>query len=375
MKHMQKSLYAAGLILLVIILLFSASCQSGASVLPKQAPLSAEEQNMVDEMDKYLSNLTKTGNYSGSVLISKDGKVLLSKGYGFSDREKKTLNTPQTRFPLFFGTMPFTSLAIYLLVQDGKLSLEDPICQYLDDCPASWEKFTIFHLLYEEKNLPDYDNTSQFKKSRTEPVSVQELIRNIESIKYTEELGLSTREGISDYILLGGIIECVSGKSYEDFIKERIFEPVGMKNTGLLHRNGLDDQLAILYKFAGETSFADTVDFSHYFSALGMYSTVEDIYLFLQALDNSELLPKDALEKYFTQDNFSSEMIISKNGWTYMRMEGKPVRFIHPPGSKWSTYRSIIGDEGNHQIFLVNQENFSGLPGGLFIDILYGYGD
>src|SRR5687767_9892637 len=108
------------------------------------------------EIDTYLNTLVHLGSFSGSVLIARNGKVLLSKGYGFADREQKIPNTPQTKFRLGSITKQFTAMAIIILEAQGKLEVQDPICNYLSKCPEAWETITIHHLLTHTSGIPNF---------------------------------------------------------------------------------------------------------------------------------------------------------------------------------------------------------------------------
>lgn len=363
-------MHALGLFLLAVILMSSVSCRSAGSVLPAQDPLTAEEQSIADQIDQHMTNMNNSGLFSGVMLVSKDGKILLSKGYGFSDQEKDTLNMPDTRFPLYVGSKPFTSLAIYLLQMDGKLSLDDPICLYLDGCPASWEELTIDDLLQIQKNIPDYTELRQFTESKAEPISQKDLIRTIETVDFIEESGWSVWSGVSDYILLGAIIEKVSGKSYEQFLKERIFDPVGMKNSGLVHGDGVKDDLALMYSDVRNSHLVKPVDYSHYYSAWGLYSTVEDLYLFVQALDNGDLIPSDQLDSYLVM-NMVGEDYRNENGWAYLNYFGKYFRFVVHPGEKGGGTTSPLDEKGTHIIMLGNIEFVSDVVWERPVEILF----
>jgi CubicO group peptidase (beta-lactamase class C family) len=107
----------------------------------------------ISRVDELLTQMTRDGTFTGSVLIAQDGKVFLSKGYGFADRVQGIPNVPQTRFHLSSMTKQFTAMAIMILESQGKLSVEDPICTYIADCPAAWQGITIHHLLTHTSGL------------------------------------------------------------------------------------------------------------------------------------------------------------------------------------------------------------------------------
>ncbi len=104
-------------------------------------------QDLAADIDKTMQMLVWAGAFSGSVLVARNGEVILNQGYGLADREKKTPNTSQTKFPIASITKQFTAMAIMLLQEQGKLNVQDKICAYLKDCPTTWQSITIHQLL------------------------------------------------------------------------------------------------------------------------------------------------------------------------------------------------------------------------------------
>src|SRR6266496_3113131 len=115
---------------------------------------SAAAQDLTPKFDEYLNALLKQQRFIGSVLVARDGKVILSKGYGLANAELDVPNTPQTKFRLGSITKQFTAAAILLLQERGKLNVQDPICKYCDSCPDAWKEITIHHLLSHTGGLP-----------------------------------------------------------------------------------------------------------------------------------------------------------------------------------------------------------------------------
>ena len=107
----------------------------------------------VTQVDEVLAQMARDGTFSGSALIAQDGVVYLSKGYGLADRAQGIPNTPQTRFHLGSMTKTFTAMGILILESQGKLSLQDPICNFIASCPTAWQGVTIHHLLTNTSGL------------------------------------------------------------------------------------------------------------------------------------------------------------------------------------------------------------------------------
>ena len=128
------------------------------------------------QVDDYLSGLVKQNRFSGAVLVARDGRVLLSKGYGFANLELEVPNTPQTRFRLGSITKQFTAAAVLLLQEQGKLDVQDPVCKYVENCPAAWQTVTIHHLLTHTSGIPNLTAFPDYQKTMALPATLAETI-------------------------------------------------------------------------------------------------------------------------------------------------------------------------------------------------------
>ena len=141
-----------------------ASTATLATTAPTAGPtvLANEAGNLGAELDTLLQKIEAKNLLSGAVLVARDGQIILSKGYGLADHDRKIPNTPQTRFPIGALTDQFTALAVLTLQEQGKLNVQDNICMYLSDCPDAWKPITIQHLLTHSSGLPDFINSPEF---------------------------------------------------------------------------------------------------------------------------------------------------------------------------------------------------------------------
>jgi CubicO group peptidase (beta-lactamase class C family) len=246
-------------------------------------------------LDAALNDLVERGRFSGAVLIARDGEVLLNKGYGFADREAELPNTPQTRFRIASITKQFTAMAILMLEAQGKLDVQDAICDYVPDCPEEWKPVTIHHLLTHTSGLPEFRTLFASYKS-TEPFSPERMMAQAKELRMSFQPGEKFAYEYVNYLTLGYIIEQVSGQTYEAFLQEHIFDPLEMQDSGYEH-NG--DDLAVGY--LSSSIKAPDVDTSYYFSTGALFSTVEDLYRWDQALYTERLVPSEYLAKMFTE--------------------------------------------------------------------------
>jgi len=261
---------------------------------------SCSAQDIESKVDEYINAYLKIGKFSGSILIARKGIILLSKGYGMANYENDVPNISQTKFRLGSVTKQFTATSIMQLQEKGLLNVNDPISKYLPDYPNG-EKITIHHLLTHTSGIPNFTSFPEYQRSIMLPSSVEKTIQlfKYKPLEFTpgEKFSYSN----SGYILLGYIIEKVSGKSYEDYLKENIFQPLNMVNTGYDHHRPLIKHRASGYVLgANELVNADYIDMSTPYAAGGLYSTVEDLYLWDRALYTEKLVSKSSLNKMFT---------------------------------------------------------------------------
>jgi CubicO group peptidase (beta-lactamase class C family) len=254
------------------------------------------DQHIIFKAGTYLSKLTKARLFSGSVLIARNGKVLVRKGYGEADRKKHVVNTAQTKFRLGSNTKQFTAMAILILQARGKLNVQDRICTYFSRCSTAWQKITLHHLLTHTSGIPDFTSFPDFKITMRSPSSPTETIARFKDKPLDFQPGEKFSYSNSGYVVLGAIIEQASGKRYEAFLQENIFVPLQMVDSGYDHNNG---DLAIGYR--NQTNLADFIDMSIPYAAGGLYSTVEDLYRWDQALYTDKLIPKNLRDKMFTR--------------------------------------------------------------------------
>jgi CubicO group peptidase (beta-lactamase class C family) len=259
-----------------------------------QAPLSPLGQTI----DSYLSEMVNSGWFQGAVLVAHNGKIIISKGYGMADAAHGTPNSAQTRFRLASITKQFTAAAIMILQARGKLNVQDAICAHLPDCPDAWRDVTIAHLLTHTSGLPNYTDFMSYEPSQMQPATPDQLIARFRNEPLLYPPGTTYSYENSDYVLLGRIIEQVSGQSYADFLHDAIFAPLQMRDSGMATGIGSDPGYAIGYGSVGAP--APPLDPSTLFSAGSIYSTVEDMYRWDQALYTDALLPAALRSQMFT---------------------------------------------------------------------------
>ena len=257
-------------------------------------------QDIEAKVDEYVGIYLREGNFSGSILIANKGRVLLSRGYGMADLEHDVPNTPETIFRVGSVTKQFTSMAIMQLQEKQLLNVDDPIAKYLPTYPNG-EEITIHHLLTHTSGIPDFGDFPDLRKTITIPSPVEKTIERFKDKPLEFTPGEKFKYSNSGYILLGYIIEKVSGTSYEEFLEENIFQPLNMMSSGYDHHDTLLKHRASGYSTAGgELSNAAYIDMSIPHAAGALYSTVEDLYIWDRALYTEKLVKKNSLDRIFT---------------------------------------------------------------------------
>ncbi len=262
---------------------------------------SAPGQDLAPKFDEYMNALVNQGRFIGSVLVARDGKVIFSKGSGLANAELDVPNTPQTKFRLGSVTKQFTAAAVMLLQERGKLSVQDPICKYVDTCPSAWSDVTIHHLLSHTGGVPNFTNFPDYAPKMMMPVTTQDMIARFKDKPLDFKPGEKWSYSNSGYFLLGYIIEKAAGESYETFLQKNIFEPLKLTSTGYDHHGTILKKRATGYSLTkGKMVNSVYLDMTQPYAAGSLYSTVEDLFLWNDALYSDKLLSAKSLEAMMT---------------------------------------------------------------------------
>ncbi|MBA3682669.1 MAG: serine hydrolase [Bacteroidetes bacterium] len=304
-------------------------------------------------IDLMLRVYTKKNMFCGSVLIAKKGKVLLSKGYGMANNTSALANSPTTKFKLASVSKQFTAMAIMILQEKGKLSTEDKLTKYIADYPNG-DKITIHNLLTHTSGIPNVTALPVFDSIKGKPHTLEQIIALTKDKPLEFEPGSKFKYSNSGYILLTYIIEKASGKNYSDYMKENIFDPLGMKNSGLYPPNGILKNSAIGYTETNEGLIqAAYIDMTIPAGAGALYSTVEDLFLWDQALYSEKLVKKETIEKIMTVflDNYAY-------GWMVTKYK-EHKKFFHGGGIEgFNTVINRFTDDDMCIIILKNVDNY-----------------
>jgi CubicO group peptidase (beta-lactamase class C family) len=317
-------------------------------------------QAQADQLDDYIRSRMEIRHIPGlSVAVVKDGKVLLAKGYGLANVELFVPATENTVYQLASVTKQFTATAIMMLVEEGKIFLDDKITKHLDGLPIAWGSVTVRHLLNHTSGIKSYTSAPNFSKTARQDYTREEIIKLIAEAPMDFAPGDRWAYNNTGYFLLGMIIEKVSGKEYGAFLNERIFQRLGMTSTRV---NDLTE--IIKNRATGYTWQKDRLRNGEYvsptqpFSAGALTSTVLDLTKWDAALYTERVLKQSSLEQMWTPTKLNDGRTRGYGfGWE-MDVYRTRRRIAHGGGIQgFSTYICRFLDDKLTVIVLTNQDS------------------
>lgn len=257
-------------------------------------------------LDGFIAAYARQHDFNGTVLVQQDGKRRYGHSFGLSNLEHGVANNDQTRYWIASITKLFTAALVLQLQEEGKLDLQATVARYLPDYAVDGaDRITVHQLLNHTSGLRNFDQVKSLEQALTEglptyqaPYTSEQLVRKFGSGPLLHAPGTTFDYNNGDYLLLGKIIERVTGKTYEQALRERILAPLGMHDTGMLRHADVVKGLASTYSYRDDLK-AMSNDFPVYpenwYAAGAMYSTVNDVLKFSDALFGLRLLRKETL--------------------------------------------------------------------------------
>lgn len=250
-------------------------------------------------IDALVTAYHDNGFFSGAVLVADSGEVIYKKGIGIADRVWGVPNSPSTRFLIGSATKQFTAILVLQLAEENKLSLDDPITDHLPDYrQETGSNISIRQLLTHTSGIPDYFNQEFYEHHKDRFYSHAEFVSRFLSTNVDSVPAGSASYSSSNYYLLGLIIEAVTGDAYDKALRKRILDPLLMDDTGVDKFATVETNVASGYikNYLGYWTPPFEIPESSAYSAGAMFSTVEDLYKFDQALHTDQLLPQSYIE-------------------------------------------------------------------------------
>ena len=313
------------------------------------------QEDKAAKINEVLSLAHKYGQFNGAVLVAENGKVIYKNGFGMANMEWGIPVTTDTRFRLGSITKQFTAVLALQLVEQGKLKLDARLSDYLPDYRQDiGQKVTIHHLLTHTSGIPSYTGLPNFFQNVSRnPFKVDEFVKKYASGDLEFEPGTKFSYNNSGYFLLGAIIERITGKPYERVLKENILDPVGMKNTGYDHHNTIIEKRAAGYvKTASGYLNAPYLDMSIPYAAGSIYSTVEDLHLWDQALYTDKLISARSKELMFKPflDNYAYGWVVTNAAF---KSGDQPVQIITHGGGINGFNTTIVRFTGQKNLIVM----------------------
>jgi len=302
------------------------------SLLGCQTSAPSVDPTLVTQADALMASQLKKETHPGfAVLVSREGNVLFNKAYGLADVKGKKVNTPNTTFRIGSVSKQFTAAAILKLQERGELSVEDSLSKYYPEWPNG-ENITLHHLLTHTSGMYSYTSNPFFALQVSKPANLATLIPAIQKAKVNFAPGEKWEYCNSGYLLLGLIVEKVSGQGFDEFLRKEFFEPLRMTRTGI-HVAGAEPEGESLGYAKGLIGFqlSNNWDMTWAGGAGALYSTTGDLHRWNEGIFDGKVLKKESLSAAFTPVKLADGS--TKNyGYGWGISEKRGVRIISHGG-------------------------------------------
>lgn len=313
-----------------------------------------------DALVSYLTSLELNRNFSGQVLVVDDGNILIDRSYGYQDYENQIKAFNTTTFAIGSTTKQFTAAAIMKLAEKNKLSYDDKISKYLSDVPFG-DQITIHELLTHTSGLYNYTLlVSDLLDSDVSELTYEKLIALIKDKPLDFEPGTNWSYSNTGYLVLGQIVEKVSGKTLEIYLQENIFDPIGMNDTGIAYR--LEEKIVEANGYTGHMEViqdsADRVLLNMAYGAGYLCSTAQNLYKWNVALQSGKVISKESLDRMFGKSPDMKLLVPYAYGWFINKGEyGEEIS--HGGNTIGFTSENAIFTEKNAQIIILTNKGYA----------------
>src|SRR5437879_7871088 len=346
----RKDFSSTVLVLSLVLVLFSSGADAQRAPVP-------------DSVSDYVRSEMQRQHIPGlSLLVARSGKIIRAEGFGLANVELQVPVKPETIFQSGSVGKQFTATTVMMLAEEGKIGLDDPLTKYFPHAPPSWREVTVRELLSHTAGFTDYPEKFDFRKDWTE----DELLKVVEGIPLAYPPGTKWDYSNLGYLTLGILIHKVTGEFYGDFLRERIFNPLGMETTRIISEADIVPNRAAGYRLVkGELKNQEwvapmvntTADGSLYFSVL-------DLAKWDAALYTEKLLKKSSLDQMWTPAKFKNGQP-NKDGYGFGWFIGERHghRCIHHDGA-WQGFQTAIDRYVDDQLTVIALSNLSGAEPG-----------
>lgn len=301
-------------------------------------------------LDSLMLAYEKLNLFNGSVLVAAGDQIIYQKGLGLRNVNDRAPNDTNTLYRIYSVTKTFTSTVILKLVEENKISLQDPLSRFYPSFPKG-DSITIQHLLSHTSGIYDYTRGNDMKDE-----SENSFIKFLSSKPLDFPPGKGWSYSNSGYWMLGFIISKVTGLSYEESVKQYVFIPCGMKNSGFDFKTMKHLDKATGYGMFSLVTKKEAVDIDPPgpYAAGAIFSTVGDLYRYSRALQSYQLISQSSLEKAWKADSLNSRYGL---GWQIGNYHGKRMFFHGGGGPGFRSNVAMIPEEKVSIVLLTNNEN------------------
>jgi CubicO group peptidase (beta-lactamase class C family)/dienelactone hydrolase len=325
-------------------------------LLTASVQVSRAQGDLAAKIDEFVSAEMQRQRAPGYALaVIKDGQTVYAKGYGLANLEHQVAVTPETVFQSGSVGKQFTAAAAVLLVEDGKIALDDKISKHLPNTPKAWENITVRHLLTHSAGMTEYPDNFDFRRDYTE----DELLAEAAQIPLQFTPGTRWSYSNLGYVTLGILISKVTGKFYGEFLRERIFQPLGMKTARIISEEDIIPRRAAGYVLtpAGLKNQSWVAPKLNTTGDGSLYLTLADMAQWDAALYGEKLLKKSSLETIWSPVKFSNGKTYNYGfGWQLNAVNGS--RLIEHGGS-WQGFRAHIARYVDEKLTVVAFANLA----------------
>jgi CubicO group peptidase (beta-lactamase class C family) len=352
--------YTFTLIALLVAQIIFGQGKKGSDI-ENSAFSAAPTKNIEAEIDAIFNQAYPINSPGATVLIAKDDKIIYRKAFGMANLELKVQMKPENVFQLASITKQFTSVAILILMEQGKLSLKDPLSKYIADYPRGNE-ITLHHLLNHTSGIKDYTRIPELRTKTRLDLTTEEMISNFKNLPLEFNPNEKYEYSNSGYFLLGYIIEKLSGMSYEDFIQRNVFDKLGMKNSYYGNSHKIIPNRANGYQFyEGNYENPEYMSTTIPYAAGSLMSTVDDMFLWNNAIQNNALISEKSKQIAFTNHTLTNGKHSNYGyGWAINEIEG--IKTLEHTGgiNGFTTSGIYIPDKDIYSIVLTNLDDGTG---------------
>ncbi len=317
------------------------SAASRLAPTPARPPLEVVED--LPQLAARLQREAEAGRFMGAVLVARGDEILFRQAYGTADVATGRPLRIGDRFRLASISKQFTAAAILKLQDDGKLTVGDPVCQWVQPCPAAWAPLKIHHLISHTSGIPDLMARPGWGARRTTPATLDELTEDSKAFRLSFEPGTKVRYNNAGFNLAAAIVEKASGQTFPAYLQSAFFEPLGMKDTGFDD----DSDLGIVTghaNFPAGLTAQRNPNVSIVYGAGALYSTLDDLLVWVRALNSGHVLSAYSYAQMI-MDHAPADQPNERGGrphraWGYGVMSNRLGTRVTPSFQDWEIYHT-----------------------------------